>query len=79
MAQAQRLQGTWEEISAQAKGLHERKNLILIIPEEESEMPEQNGTRPLPILQDDATKEAARIAAIQARLGKFSYTGRASE
>jgi hypothetical protein len=38
MAQAQVIQGTWEEIANHARTLQGRKNLTLIVPSEESEV-----------------------------------------
>ena len=73
MAQPQVLQGSWAQLSKQAEELQKYPNLYLIIPAEEIGSP---GVSPR---DDNKTTEAARIAAIRAGMGKFSYGGLANE
>ena len=79
MAQAQLIQGTWEQISTQAEELRKRKHLILIIPGEEDVAPENATTLPYSVQIEPESVKAARLLAIEAGMGKFKYSGVASE
>jgi hypothetical protein len=73
MAQPQILQGSWTQLSKRAEELQKYPNLYLIIPAQETASSD-GASR-----EENEAKEAARIAAIYAGMGKFSYKGLASE
>ena len=75
MAHSQLIEGTWEEISCKAKTLDKQKNLILIIPMEEAAQFESPQIPTELKLSEVADREATRIEAIKAGVGKFKFAG----
>src|SRR5438132_9828939 len=69
MAQPQVIQGSWEELSAQADAFKYRDDMLLIIPARKSD---RNGAYPSETAEE---KEKARIAAIQAARGSMAHVG----
>ena len=72
MAQPQVIQGSWEQLSKRAAELQQYPSLYLIIP---AETVSSDAASPA----ESEAKEVARIAAIHAGMGKFTYNGLASE
>jgi hypothetical protein len=77
MAQPQVIQGSWEQLSSHADDLRKHRNLFLIIPAEEPVSADDRSSDTL--REDDADREAKRIAAIHAGMGTFAYSGVGSE
>ena len=75
MVTAQIVQGTWDEIVAQAKPFVDRKDLTLIIPGEVNQQSVISKVASEALQQS----EAQRIEAIQSAYGMFKYSGVASE
>ncbi len=79
MAHSQLIEGTWEEISRKAITLDKKKNLILIIPMEEAVQFESSQATTELTLTEAVDREAVRIDAIKAGLGKFKNKGPGAE
>ena len=81
MTQPQIFQGTWEQFAGRAEEFRRYKNLLLIVPAEDSVITEPLLPNPRtvePSLSVEAQK-AARIEAIRAGMGKFAHLGPAVE